>query len=327
MQMKKSLTLISLLAIGAVILAGCNLPLAPTPTPFVFPTPNMTMTALFNPTLLIPPTVTLPPVQTATSAPQENPTATQPPQVQPTSTQPAPTLAVATATSKPAAQPSATPNLDIRTGVSIEAAYVATPPTIDGEWTEWNARAYPAAAVVWGKDNWKDDADLEASFRAAWDNTNLYIAVKTRDDAYVQNATGKEIFMGDSVEILLDSNVRADYYVSDINADDFKLGLSPGSPTAGNMPFAYLWYPAAKEGAQSGVKIAAVSSAGVWRLEAAIPWSVFGISPASGQHFGFGLSVSDNDNPAKNAQQTMVSNLANRDFTDPTTWGDLTLKK
>ena len=65
----------------------------------------------------------------------------------------------------------------------------------------------------------------------------------------------------------------------------------------------------------------------MYRVEAAIPWNVFELSPVNGTHYGFCMSVSDNDNPGENAQQSMVSNVATRHLTDPTTWGDLQLVK
>jgi hypothetical protein len=78
---------------------------------------------------------------------------------------------------------------------------------------------------------------------------------------------------------------------------------------------------------RSGVVIAAQrnETEQVTRYEVAIPWSVFEVKPKSGQHFGFVLSVSDNDNLSQNVQQKMVSNVKTRILTDPTTWGDLTL--
>jgi hypothetical protein len=60
-------------------------------------------------------------------------------------------------------------------------------------------------------------------------------------------------------------------------------------------------------------------------VETAIPWSIFSVSPSHGQHFGFVLSISDNDNKNQNFQQSMVSYVPIRILDDPTTWGDLTL--
>jgi len=210
---------------------------------------------------------------------------------------------------------------------SVEAPFLTKVLMIDGDWSDWTAKAYPATSVVFGRSNWKDDADLEGSFRVAWDNNFLYVAIKVLDDQYVQGATGENLFRGDSAEILFDANVSADFFDDSLSADDFQLGISPGKGSVGQNMEAYLWYPSSKAGTVSGVKIGAVRSEGIWRVEAAIPWSIFGVTPANGQHYGFAVSVSDNDKAGENLQQSMVSNAAERSLADPTTWGDLTLKK
>jgi hypothetical protein len=159
----------------------------------------------------------------------------------------------------------------------------------------------------------------------AWDEDYLYISVRVRDDEYVQNARTREIFMGDSLEVLIDAKVQEDYYFRQLSPDDFQLGISPGSPTPGQNPEAYLWYPASIEGKRTDVIIGAESVEGGYYVEVAIPWDVFEVSPDEGDHFGFAFSVSDNDRAAENVQQSMVSNISNRHLTDPTTWGDLQL--
>ena len=90
---------------------------------------------------------------------------------------------------------------------------------------------------------------------------------------------------------------------------------------------AYLWFPKSIAGGRSQVKVSASSSSDGYVVEAAVPWSVFGISPEEGDHYGFAFSISDNDNQDKNVQQSMVSNDAKRVLTDPTTWGDLHLSR
>jgi hypothetical protein len=203
---------------------------------------------------------------------------------------------------------------------------MSTPPTIDGVWDEWTSRAYPANAIVFGRDQWAGPEDLEPSFRIGWNNNNLYLAVKVYDDKYVQNATGKDLFKGDSIEILFDNNLFGDFLNNTLNADDYQIGISPGNPDPDTAEEAYLWYPADQAGSRSQVTIAAVGSAGLYRIEFAIPWSVLGVNPSQGQQFGFALSVSDNDNSNQNVQQTMASSTNNRMLTNPTTWGILTLR-
>lgn len=169
-------------------------------------------------------------------------------------------------------------------------------------------------------------SDLNSSFKAAYDAKYLYIAAKVIDDIYVQNGTGFKIYLGDSLEILLDKNLAGDYYDKGLSSDDYQLGISPGKGSITGTKEAFLWYPSNLRGARTGVVIASQSFSDGYRVEAAIPWSIYGISPASGKHFGFAFSVSDNDNPTQNLQESMVSSVSGRRFLNPTTWGDLVLQ-
>jgi len=199
---------------------------------------------------------------------------------------------------------------------------------MDGGWTDFPVHDYPAQSVVFGKQNWTGSADLSVSYRIGWDKTYLYVAAKVRDDTYAQNATGADIFKGDSLEIMLDTNVSGDFFVTQNNSDDYQLGVSFGRPDVNGTKQAWLWQPTNKAGSRTNVKIAATrnESEHLTRVEVAIPWSVFGVTPKTGMHFGFVFSVSDNDNTSKNLQQTLISSDANRSLFNPTTWGDLVLK-
>ena len=300
-------------AIIGLFLGACTLFRGP-PTPLQTPTPNLTMTAIFSGIGV--PTRTPPAAETATSLPTPvPPTAT----LLPTLTPFPPT---ATYTSTPLS-PTETPG---RAGGNFEAPFMNPPPVIDGVWDEWTSKAYPANAIVFGRNNWTGSADLEPSFRVAWDNTNLYLAVKVFDDVYVQNATGKDLFRGDSIELLFDNNLVGDFSVSSLNGDDYQLGVSPGNPDTDGAKEAYLWFPADQAGSRGQVQIGAVSSEGLYRIEFAVPWTILGVSPSAGQKYGFALSASDNDNLSENVQQTLASSAPNRMLTNPTTWGMVTLK-
>ena len=312
----KSLKIAAVLA-GLVLAAlACNLPGSTAPTPFVFPTPNLTITAIFAETLAVPPSTLS--VPTATLAPTQVPTQTP--------------AASATNTTVPASEvpntPTATSSLAgpaARSNNSIAASYFDSPPTIDGNLGEWPEEIYSVDHVVFGGDDHSGDADLSANARIGWDDDYLYVGVRVRDDQYVQNASGENIFRGDSVEILLDRAVSVDFYDENLSADDYQLGLAPGSPLPGEDTEAYLWFPNALSGSRSDVEIGVTTLEDGYRLEAAIPWEVFDITPDESDHFGFAVSVSDNDDDDENVQQSMVSNVPTRLLTDPTTWGDLTL--
>jgi hypothetical protein len=142
----------------------------------------------------------------------------------------------------------------------------------------------------------------------------------------VQTQTGEAIFKGDSLEILLDADLGGDYSSQRLSADDFQLGLTPGEQKIGG-PDAYLWFPSSQAGRPAGVAVAAHQdeTGNGYYLEAAIPWSVFGLAPAAGNRFGFTLSSSDDDTPDSAEQQSMISTSPVRALANPTTWGTLVL--
>jgi hypothetical protein len=335
--MKTRTIVVVLCVVMAAVLAGCNFPLAQTATP-MFPTPDLdlTMTALFAPGGQYGPSLTpnVPPTETPVPVlPSNTPI---PPMPVPPTTTPVP----ATATSAPGTVPTVvptfltptkTPVVLTRTSPVVDAAYLANSPDLDGVWDEWNNKAYSFTSVVYGKDSWTGEADLQGSYRLGWDEDYLYVAVKVLDDQYVQNASGQDIYKGDSIELLIDTNLQDDFYYDRLSADDYQLGLSPGNDKPGEDEEAYLWFPSSVAGSRSKVKIAAVGGTDsegrkLYRLEAAIPWSVLGITPYRGLTMGFLIGVSDNDKEGSTNQQTLISSSPYRVLVDPTTWGQVTLR-
>lgn len=213
----------------------------------------------------------------------------------------------------------------IHPGPSVSAAYISPSPIIDGDFSDWVATTYPVNHVVYGSGYYLDANDISGTFQVGWDATHLFIGIDVIDNKFVQNTGGKWLYLGDSIEILIDSNVSGDFNDTSLNFDDHQLGISPGSSLTGGRPEAYIWFPRSKQGPTSVVEIGVQMTSQGYRIEAAIPWSLFGVFPAINQHFGFAISISDNDAAGTNWQQTMVSNVSTRRLTDPTTWGDIVL--
>ena len=290
------------IAIGAalLVLVGCTLPGVSAPTPFTFPTPNLTHTAIFSelPTSTpVPPTLA-PLVPTGTATPS-GPTPTTDP--------------AATAT-------------DVRpNGSPVTADYLSAAPVIDGVLNEWSSTAYRAEETVPGAGlNWTGTSDVSATYYIGWDANALYIGVSRTDDTIVQISTGINMYKGDDVEIHLDVDLPGDYSSLTMSADDYQMGLSAGN--FGTLDEeAYLWFPRSLQTGLSTVEMKARSTTAGYDLEARIPWSVFGITPVEGDHFGFALSLSDNDLPGTAAWQSMVSSVSTRRVVNPTTWGTLIL--
>lgn len=314
------------------VTTACQVSASKPPTAFTFPTPDLTGTALYSfvATSLAPspspfdsstPPATEPTLPSATSIPAY--TATSAPIVSPYPTlTPLPTITPFLTVTQ---LPTNTSAPLYRTVGKIAASFFQTPPNIDGNLSKWGLYQYSANYVVYGKEDWVDTQDLSATVMVGWDYTNLYFGVRVFDSRYVQNAVGEYLYKGDSLEILLDTNLAADFYVDKLSPDDFQLGISPGSPDLGDSPQAYLWFPRTITGLRTQVRIASQEVDGGYHVEVAVPWSVFEVIPVAGQHFGFAFSVSDNDKRTENLQQSMVSSVPNRRLINPTTWGDLFL--
>jgi hypothetical protein len=198
-------------------------------------------------------------------------------------------------------------------------------PNLDGEWDEYDSDTYSVNNVVFGADEWEGLDDLSGSVRFGWDEDYLYIVVKVTDDNYVQNSSGYSLYEGDSLEINLDENLQGDFNSTDRSDDDYQLGISPGFGDVDGAKEAYLWFPRDKSGGKNQVEIASSGRSDGYNVEAAIPWSVFGINPDQGDRFGFSFSISDNDNSDENIQQSMTSSVSGRKLLNPTTWGELIL--
>jgi len=283
-----------------ILLTSCNFPLFKAEPTSIFAQPAETLTAMFSD------------YATATGGAVE--------QTQET--------ASAASTDTPTAEPISADDGMERSAGTVLAKYLSKKPVLDGDWGDWkqNTIAYPAYYVVYGLKAWENDSDCEASFILGWDESFLYVGVKVKDDTYVQNASGELIYKGDGVELLIDTDLLGDFNSTNLNEDDFQIGIAPGKGSTGGVPEAYLWYPESKKGSITDqIDIAATSTAGIYRVEIRIPWSVLQITPEKGMRLGFEFSVSDNDNPAENIQQTMLANIPTHAFLDPTSWGELIL--
>ncbi|MHC1739567.1 MAG: sugar-binding protein [Anaerolineaceae bacterium] len=323
--MRNSIKVTITVLLVCLVATACNLPGGIGGNNNASVTPNMTLTALFDTSKNIPATVT-PIYVVVTNTPEAG-------VVVPTENVVLPTVAPPTAVPPTAVPPTAVPPTAIpvmeRAGNLMVAGFITTTPVIDGSWEEWKdfTTQYPVASITYGKNKWTNADDLQASYAAVWDYDNLYISVKVHDDIYAQNATGADIYKGDSMEILLDKNLYGDFYTQALNTDDYQLGISGGNSAAGIAPSAYLWFPTGAAGVKSNITIGFLQETGLYRIEAKIPWSAFGITPTKGMHLGIAVSVSDNDDTTQNVQQTMASSAPYRSLVDPTTWREIVLTK
>jgi hypothetical protein len=181
--------------------------------------------------------------------------------------------------------------------------------------TDWtNPLIYTADNKVFGT------TENTARFSMKWDSEFLYIAAIIMDGTFVQDTGGgANMYKGDSLEILLDTNLKGDYCDTSMSSDDYQFGISPGS--GASSPNAWLWYPLSKSGEKVIVASASLIVGG-WEIIARVPWNVFGVTPAGGEFYGFAFSVSDNDHAGQNLQDGMISTDPKRAYpSNPTLWG------
>lgn len=213
-----------------------------------------------------------------------------------------------------------------RPGPSVDAVYQETPPEIDGDPGDWVGIWYSAAYPTFGQGYYAGYDDLSAEFKIGWDQDYLYIGLVVRDTYFAQQATGSQIYRGDSLEIFIDSDLAGDFSNQRLNEDDYQFGFSPGNLLNTSNSEAFIWAPKYLLGSiEMGISVGRLTEDG-YLMEVALPWAIMDIEPVDGQHFGFLLSVSDNDTPFENAQHSVVSFSPDRLLHDPTSWKDLVLK-
>ena len=145
--------------------------------------------------------------------------------------------------------------------ISIPRALI--PPVIDANLSDWQGAQpgpYQANDVTFRKvgRDWHGPDDLSGSFYFAWDDTNFYVAATITDNLHVQTARtrGYDLYKGDDIELSFDTDLAGDFAVSEANADDYQLGLSPGD-FAGLTPEAVFWNPDRSDARNALVRVAA----------------------------------------------------------------------
>jgi Carbohydrate family 9 binding domain-like len=179
------------------------------------------------------------------------------------------------------------------------------PPAVDGQLEEWSN--VPGVMVLnrreqatWGGAQWKSPADLSAKVWLAWRQDMLYLAADVTDDKLRQTERGAGIWKGDCIQLLLDIAPDEESARTHFGKGQFQIAFSPGNfQHAGDAladcpPEAYCFKPAGL--ALKGALVAAQQTDHGYTLEAAIPWSLFGVTrPAAGMPVGFEIAVFDTD--------------------------------
>ncbi len=212
----------------------------------------------------------------------------------------------------------------------VVAARLAVVPVIDGDLAEWaGITPYLSTHPVYTAPGWDGTEDVTAAWHIGWDENNLYLGVAVVDDVHVQTQSGNQIFKGDNIDLQLDVERTGDWG-SGLNVDDYQINLSPGN--FANLPPSAFRFAATPAGGSidapgHGIQIAAQQQPDGYTIEAAIPWRDVNVTPSVGLILGAALNVSDNDTPGTAVQEYFLSTAPTRKWSDPTTWGTLTLSE
>jgi len=192
---------------------------------------------------------------------------------------------------------------------------VDPPIVVDGDLSDWgnvpNALTITdRAQVTDGAQYWSGPADLSGTVHLAWRQEGIFVAAEVRDDVISQTMTGKDMWRGDHVCVLLDMIPGIEPQRSGFGAGQVQFGISPGSlgTPVGNAPISpeiFIWVP--DNAVQGKGQVAARRTDSGYVVEAFVPWSSVGVSGvAKDKDANFEVALSDNDS-AEPAQETWMT--------------------
>jgi len=213
----------------------------------------------------------------------------------------------------------------------VRCPRVPTPPRIDGRADDsaWEGvephtidsreQIHPNYRELWGGPD-----DLSARVRAVRTRTDLYLLFEVRDDV-LMHEPGKAFWVGDSIELFLDTDRETDPEDARYSDDDRQLFLMPfhsGVSWSVVSRGPGLPYPS---GGLSGLELAHTRQEGGYTLELRIPLATLHPlrSDADGQ-IGFDVALNDVDAPnAKSTHTYMTLSGRQELYGDPTRFARL----
>jgi hypothetical protein len=175
---------------------------------------------------------------------------------------------------------------------------------VDGNFQEWQRTQWTdvkGKEQLLGKKDWKGNNDLSYSFASAYDDDNLYLAVKVNDDkralrTQTLNAEGDEvqIFVG---------------FVNDPNSQNISIGYNGFSlRMVPDKRFPQVYGGQSFLEPVSGSKSISRQLENGYEIEASIPWKNFKYKPQKGKLLPIEFHVLDADHPAGEVEKTMLWN-------------------
>lgn len=195
------------------------------------------------------------------------------------------------------------------------------PPAIDGNLDQWDKfEKFSDFVPTIKKENYTTPSDLSGTFYSCWDDENFYFAIRVIDDVYSQNYTGEQLNKGDSISMVIDTDLEGDMHIPFLNEDDYQIDFSAGN-FSNIKPEAFMRWPT--NSAPKDVKIGALRLGDGYIIEASIPWYNFNYTPQDEHVLGFTVSILDTDH--LETTELVISSSVQFDFNNVFTLGTLVL--
>ncbi|MBN1412891.1 MAG: CIA30 family protein [Spirochaetales bacterium] len=208
---------------------------------------------------------------------------------------------------------------------TVAVKKLSAPVKIDGNLSDWPADAASItisrkdSIAAEGNDKWKDDRDLSAVVRLAWDASALYLGLDITDDVPLTTKfKNGDSWQGDCVEIVFGANPKDDPARTVFSAGDFQLLLNPGNGTDLQPILWNMFKSAPCTGEGKSVK----TDHG-YTFEIRIDWVTFnGVKIQPGTTYGFNLAIDDAD--ASRSRETQALWYGKKNFyKDPSVWNQI----
>jgi hypothetical protein len=209
--------------------------------------------------------------------------------------------------------------------IAAEIQKTNSPPNIDGlgddpVWAAATAHSIDEFFNVGGGEELDGDEDLQTTWKAVWDDTNLYVLIEVQDDELVYDESNS--WEDDSVEIYIDAqNLDEPEYNPDVVPEipSYQFTAIAGQEPIDDTTSLFTWginsyddnagaretqYP---QGEDVGGMVTDDES-GTYALEVSFPWEALEETPANilaRGDFGFGIAVNDDDDGGGRNTQIM----------------------
>jgi hypothetical protein len=168
------------------------------------------------------------------------------------------------------------------TSIPANVRKASRPVVVDGEaealWSQ--ARQYKIGNVIYGSPS--NDEDFSASYKAVYDEKNLYVLVDVTDDNLKNDSS--DFWLDDCVEVFIDADNSKSGSYGD-NDYQFHFGWAEANPSMGES----------QHNQTEGVEFSTVKTDMGYRMEIKFPWATLGVEPSAGKKIGLDVHVNDDD--------------------------------